>query len=272
MVGAGDLEISIPEDILEGFGDELVPATREDVRYDELVREVIPLKMEDLKALELLGPSKSQSGLQHLRTYHHNIALRLAAGEKPIEICAALSLTPQTITRLMKSSQFMGLVEAYRDKVVSKVVDAAELMSIVNAETLTAIHEKLISNERGEIPLEMLRRIFVDTADRTGHSPIRRSETLARHQHELSDATIEHIKKLHGENTAYSAPTIEATFQRVHEEESANSGAATSIAGAFKPAQEKAPNGKPRSGNGIPAKGCQISADGTLVDSEGRPI
>jgi hypothetical protein len=229
---------------------DLVPSVQ-DGKYSDLVREVVSLEAEDITSLHLDGPVRSQDGLKHIRAFHHIVALRLAAGEKPVQICATMSITPQTVTKLTQQPQFAQLVEDYREGVVQKTVDAFELMSIVNAESLAAIHERLVGENRDEIPLEALRRIMIDTADRTGHSPIRRSETLNRHEHALSGEAITRIKALHAENTAYEAEVVEAEIVATHEEDSADQGAGRSIADAFKPVAEDKTDADPSPGPSV---------------------
>lgn len=230
--------MGLPQELTEDRG--LVPTLSG--KYEELVREVVPLEPQDLEALDLAGPARSQDGLQHIRAYHHMIALRLASGERAVEICAAMSLTPQTITKLAKDPQFGQLVEHYRDKMVSKAVDHFELASMVHAETLLAMHERLVGEDRPTISFESLRRAYESTADRSGHSPVRRSEVLARRQVELSQNTIARIKEQFSEDTAYKAEALHAGVIEAHAEESANSGAGISIADAFEPLAEDAPD------------------------------
>jgi hypothetical protein len=215
----------------------LVTATP-DVSYEGLVREIIPLEKADLEMLDLQGPARSQSGIQHLRAFHHIIALKLAAGERPRDVCLSLSITPQTISKLNKDEQFQQLIELYRGEVVQKVVDSFELMGLVTAESLMALHERLVGDERDSLPVEGLRRIAETFADRTGHSPIRRSETMSRVSHELTSESVRRIKALHSENSAYTPETIEAEVISTREAESQSEGAALSIADAFKPVAE----------------------------------
>lgn len=256
-----DLKIDLPDDLGASL-------SKEELAYSKIVREVMPLEAGDLQALELVGPSRSESGLQHLRTYHHNVAIRLAAGERPIEICAVLAITPQTISRLQKSAQFNDLVESYRERVVSAAVDHVELMGMVGAEALTAIHERLVGGDRDEIPLESLRRIGETMIDRIGLSPVRRSETLSRHTHELSRETINRIKALHGEDSAYEVEPVRSAPDEVHEEDSKSVGAAECIAGAFGTLPKDKANGKSRKGNGISEEGIPLLPAGNVPDSE----
>lgn len=176
--------------------------------FDSLVREVVPLEEGDLQALKESGPSRSQIGLKHIRAYHHMVALRLATGERPVQICAALGITPQTITKLRDSPQFMELVEGFREKLVEKAVDHFELMSLVSAESLTLLHQKLNDEALEDIPFETLRRLTETFVDRIGHSPIRRSESTNRHTHALDSGTIDRIKSLHGARPLYREEAI----------------------------------------------------------------
>lgn len=239
-----DLKVEIDESIL-------VPATPESVKYDEIVREIIPLEESDLEALQLDGPYRSQSGIQHLRAFHHNIALRLAAGEKPVAISASLAVSQQTISRLAKDPHFGELIESYRNKLVDKTVDHFEIAGLVSAEALTAIHERLCGGDRDNISLETLRKLYESSADRTGHSPVRRSETLSRHSLEVSNEVLARIKALHPEDSTYDAEIIESTSVEVHEEESEGAGAAVSISGAFEPVSEDPYEGESSGGEGV---------------------
>jgi len=238
------------EEIQESLRGDLVP-TVQNYRYEELVREVVPLTEFDLQMLQQEGPSRSQSGIQHLRAIHHVVALKLALGEKPVEICSTLTLTPQTISKLQKDEQFSKMVEEYREGLITRAVDTYELMSVLKAETLTAIHERLIGAERDTIPVEGLRRLLETLADRTGESPIRRSETLSRVSHEVTAESIRRIKALHNEDSAYCPETVDAQVVQAHEEESKNNGAAVSIAGAFKPLAEGKTEGEEGGGQGV---------------------
>ena len=231
-------------------------------KYDQLVRELIPLQPSDLDMLRICGPERSVTHLEHLRAYHHMVALKLASGERPISVAASLGISTQTIYRLQNNPQFSKLVEGYREKIVEKTVDHFELMDMCAAEALMAIHERLAGKNREEIPLEALRRSAETLLDRIGHSPIRRSETLNRHQHELGSETIKRIRELHSEDTAYEAPALEAAFEEVHQEESKNSGAAECIAGAFEPVAEAAATREE-------SRGADVSAEDGALSSEG---
>ena len=110
--------------MLDGLAEEIVgelepgdlglAVAEPDPKFEELVRELVPLEAADIATLQLHGPSRSVSGVETLRAFHHAIAIRLAAGERPVEISATLSVTQQTICRLEKEPQFQELVEGYR--------------------------------------------------------------------------------------------------------------------------------------------------------------
>ena len=222
-------------------GGELVPVVQE-AKWQDLVREVVPLVPEDLEALQQAGPARSQAGLQHIRAFHHVIALKLATGERPVQICAALSITPQTITRLQKDAQFQELVEGYREKLVDKAIDHFELMEMVAGECLIAMHEKLVSEEeRPLIGFESLRRTAETLVDRIGHSPIRRSETLNRHEHSITDDSIRRIRDLHAEDTTYEAEIVRESEVKALPEDTGGQVLKLSISDGFKPvAKEEA--------------------------------
>lgn len=195
-----DLELNISdEDLIQGLGT-LSP--------DDLVREIVDLDQEDLLDLDVSGPSKSMATVVHMRAYHHLAALKLACGEKASTVAAALKLTPQTMTRLVQSPQFADLISEYRDKIVDKHLQQVEMMELVNGEAVSAIHEKLIGDERETIPLEALRRLVETFSDRTGHSPIRRSQSVNFSQTQtLSETTLNEIREIHSENVRYIPPS-----------------------------------------------------------------
>jgi len=200
-----------------------------------LIVELVPLEPADLLELSDQGPARSHAQLQHLRAHHHIVALRLAAGERPRDICLSLSLEPQSISRLQNDPQFKLLVKSYQEEIVSKAIDQVELMNLVMVEATSALHEKLADpEERAMIGVDNLRKIIETISDRVGHSPVRRSETVSRNYHELSGNHLHRIKELHKEDTAYQAETIEAQVVSTHEAESESAGAAVSIAGAFR--------------------------------------
>jgi hypothetical protein len=234
--------------------DQLLGSTEEKVDFDDCVREMILLEESDLEALELSGPSRSMAGVQHMRAFHHAIALKLAAGVRPFEICAELAVTPQTVTRLSQDEQFKLLIEGYREKLVDKAIDNFQLMDMVASECLLAMHERVTSSERDEISFEGLRRTAETLVDRTGHSPVRRSESTSRHEHALSASTIDRLKKLHAEDSAYQGEppkAIEAEVISSHEKESKDSGAAPSISDGFKPVAETEASRPSGPGEGI---------------------
>lgn len=208
----------------------------------DLMREAVPLCEADLEALAVRGPEHSQTQIKHIRAYHHMVALRLALGERTMEISAALGLTPQTITKLQSTPQFAELVENYRGQVVQKAVDHVELMSAVSAEALMALHEKLTADDREDIPVETLRRLAETFVDRIGHSPVRRSETANVHRIELDDQRIARIKELHSESRRFTPSetpvTIDAAFSS-HDEAAARQGASGGAAVAFLPVRKE---------------------------------
>lgn len=247
------------EAVLEGLDgvDEQIDAmlTKEDlglttikrVPMEALVRETFPLEKEDLLALKEFGPEHTGAAIQHIRAFHKVVALRLAIGEKPVEICANLAITAQTISRLTRDPQFAQLVEFYQEKVQDKAIDLAEMMSVVGFEALTALHERLVGNERDEISVESLRKIGIDYADRTGHSPVRRTESTSRHYIGIDDLTLQRIKS----SRAESARLVEGELVRAHEEDSENSGATASLAEVVGSLEEKASSGDESEGEGI---------------------
>jgi hypothetical protein len=179
--------------------------------------------------------------------------LKLAAGEKAGVVASALNLTPQTISRLLAQPQFQELVENYRQEFVEQAVDTFQLMRAVSAEAVSAIHERLIGDERDGIPLEALRRIGETFTDRTGHSPVRRSEALnVNASGTITDLALERVKARHGEDARYR-PQLpqQAQLEEDHAQEAADQGAKNSIAEIFKPVAELQVVGPSGKGPGV---------------------
>jgi len=234
---APDIEISLDE--LFSPSAPLVVNTRVE-KPEDLVLETVPLNPVDIAELVNQGPSRSYATVKHTRAYHHIAALRLAAGEKAGVVAAALHLQPQTISRLLQDPQFKDLIEGYREQFVEKSLDTYQLMELITAEAASAIHERLIGDERDSIPLEALRRIGETFSDRTGHSPIRRSESLnVSASGSITDIALERVKQRHGEDVKYSRPQLpQEALEAGHEKEALDQGAKGSIAAVFESVAE----------------------------------
>lgn len=208
---------------------------------DSLVIEAVPLDASDIAELVSDGPSRSYATVQHTRAYHHIAALKLAAGEKAGVVAASLNLKPSTISRLQAQPQFIDLVENYRGQFVEQALDTFSLMKMVSAEAVTALHERLVGDERDSIPLEALRRIGETFADRTGHSPVRRSESInVNASGSITDIALARVKERHGEDAHYHPELSQpAQLEAAHEAESESQGAAASISEIFEPVEER---------------------------------
>ena len=237
MTVAPDIEISL-DDLFSPTSPLVVNTSHIDP--EELIVEVVSLSTDDIDELQQLGTSRSYATLQHTRAYHHIAALRLASGEKAGVVAAALHLTAATLSRLQKAPQFIDLVEYYRGEFIQKSLNTYELMELITTEAATAIHERLIGDERGTIPLEALRRIGETFADRTGNSPIRRSESLnVNASGTISDLGLERVKSRHGEDVKYDRPQLpQQTLEERHAQEALDQGAKGSIAAVFEPVEQ----------------------------------
>jgi len=239
VIGLLDLQLEDLDMGLLAQGPLVVNTSR--IPPEDLIVEAVPLDPADIAELTRGGPSRSYATVQHTRAYHHIAALKLASGEKATVVAASLNLRPSTISRLLAQSQFQELVENYRQEFVNEAVDTFQLMQLVSAEAVSAIHEKLIGDERDQIPLEALRRIGETFADRTGHSPIRRSESLnVNASGNISDLVLERVKKRHGEDARYKPQLSQpAALEASHEKESKDQGAAVSISAIFESVEQE---------------------------------
>jgi hypothetical protein len=207
---------------------------------EELVIETVALSEADVAELIAAGPSRSYATVQHTRAYHHIAALKLAAGEKAGVVARSLNLTPATLSRLQQDPQFIDLVEGYRQEFVNEAVSTFQLMELISMEAASAIHERLIGDERDTIPLEALRRIGETFADRTGHSPVRKSQSLNLNASgKLSDVTLERVKSRHGEDALYRPQGAQPSLEEGHAQEALDQGAKISISAVFEPVAEE---------------------------------
>lgn len=230
-------------------------------RPEEFVREVIPLEREDLAGLFFEGPEHSLPALKELRSLHHIIALKIALGEKQIDIQAQLCVSSGLIARLVNDQQFKELVESYRERMVEKSIDHYQLMALVTGESLSAILERLQGESRDEIPLESLARVAERFADRIGHSPVRRSETLNRVRHELSRETIERIKAVHQEDYRFSGARriLPPALEESHKADSESVGASASVATLLFPPLKREIQLSPEKGPDVSARSDEVS-------------
>lgn len=231
------LELTL-DDIFEPQGPLVVGTSN--IGPDELVLETVPLNAVDIAELIDQGPSRSYATVQHTRAYHHIAALKLAAGVKAGVVANSLHLTASTLSRLQKDPQFRELVEGYREQLVDQTINTFGLMELITKEAALAIHERLIGDERDQIPLESLRRIGETFSDRTGHSPVRRSQALNLHASgSISDLGLQRVKDRHGEDAFYRKELSQPALEEGHAQEALDQGAETSIAAVFEPVEER---------------------------------
>jgi hypothetical protein len=232
------LEISLDE-LFSPEGPLVVSTSLEETK--DLVVEAVSLSEIDIAELVQEGPSRSYATVKHTRAYHHIIALKLAAGEKAGVVARSLNLQPSTISRLLATPQFSELVASYKDKFVQQALDTYTLMEMVTMESVSALHERLIGDERDTISLEALRRISETFSDRTGHSPVRRSQSVNLNASgSISDITLERVKARHGEDAFYDKSQIsQPALEKGHEQEALDQGAQVSIAAVFESVEKQ---------------------------------
>lgn len=173
------------------------------------VKELVELHPDDLAVLRDEGPSHTLPRLQRLRAIHHSIAIRLAGGERPVDISCSLAVSQQTISKLTHDPQFIELVESYRGRFEDRVADTFQLLSAVKVEALNTLLERFEDDsERSQIGIETLRKLVETTADRTGESPIRRSENVHHHKGGLADDLVQRLIDAHAESPEWSQENV----------------------------------------------------------------
>ncbi len=209
------------------------------------MREVIELEPADLQDLLVSGPAHSVPQLKRVRAIHQTVALRLAMGDRPVEIAAKYAITVQSICRLQHDPQFMEMVGQFQEAQVERALDVSAMIGGVSVEALMALAERLEDpEERKNLSTESIRKIAVDMLDRSGNSPIRRSETNARVSHHLDDSLITQIKARHSENNRFErAKNVTGSAESAglvasHEEAAERAGATASISELFSTQRE----------------------------------
>ena len=182
-----------------------------ELQDEDLVLDVRPLDPGDLKAHAEKGPIEPTSVTQRMRTVHHSIARMEAAGVRPPDISRIIGYNANVIYLLHSNPAYQELVAHYEEKADAEAHDLSERIFYAGMDALDALHEKILDPDAA-IPIRELRKITMDLADRSGHSPVKRSERVNYHigltPEELEEAKRGTAKPSTGARTEHvSAPS-----------------------------------------------------------------
>jgi hypothetical protein len=146
----------------------------------EVVRELTGADI----ALLLAQPVSVRNGtqLKRLRDSHHRIAQLIADGVPPVEVARITGYSLSRIYVLLSDPAFKELVSHYREDKSREYVDFHARMAQVGLDYLMEMNHRL-EEEPDKIPLNFLREVVKDLADRTGHAPISKSVNVNVHTH-----------------------------------------------------------------------------------------
>lgn len=148
---------------------------RPEIRLDaEVVRE---LTEADLLVRETLGAGSTLPTIKALRATHHKLAQCLAAfNMSEAEASVSTGYSPSRISILKKDPSFIELLAFYSTQKQDIFVDVTQRMAGVATDTLEVIQERLQDNPESFKAKDLV-EVLKATADRGGHSPVRKSET-----------------------------------------------------------------------------------------------
>lgn len=152
------------------------------------VRELAP---QDLVVLEGTAKGVKAPTLQRIRDIHHQVAMLLAKGVRPVEVSRITGMCQSRISILKADPTFQELLEYYRE--IKQAADVDDLQRI-NMLGRGAVQELLRRMEESpeELADTTLLKLAEFSADRTGKGPTTKNITATA---VLSAADIEALKR-----------------------------------------------------------------------------
>lgn len=145
----------------------------------ELVLGVRPLSAEDLADHAQNGACQPVAMAKRMRFVHHAIARMMATGMKQVEIAAAVGVSETMISLQHRNPAFQELVAFYQEKADKEAFDLGQQIFFAGAEALDVVRDRLQDEDNVQlIPMRELRRLTTDLLDRSGFSPVKRSENV----------------------------------------------------------------------------------------------
>jgi hypothetical protein len=128
-------------------------------------------------------PLTSPPIVQRLREVHQRAARLVAAGKSDVEVGIEVGRSAQRIGDLKRDPAFADLVEYYRTQIEEIDLsgaalayrDYADINDLARGEIIQRLEDP---TKMKDIPIDELRRLMVDTGDRT-HTPIKNATPIA---------------------------------------------------------------------------------------------
>lgn len=143
---------------------------------------------------ELNSQFRRGDGVWRMKIRHHEMARRLAIGERQVDIAREMGVTQSHLSILINTSgMFQELVREYQEVRTSEVMNFDTKIKVAAITSLERLDDVLQDDDTNLSP-DFLRRCTNDLLDRAGHSPVHRSEARIAHLG-LSREDISEIKQ-----------------------------------------------------------------------------
>jgi hypothetical protein len=129
--------------------------------------------------LQAGGTTASGAGvakLKRLRQIHHTIAKLLASGAKNQEVSAMTGMCPSRISILQNDPAFADLMDFYAEREDDRFVDVQNRLESAGLDAVSELHERVIEDPEALATGDLI-DIAKLTLDRSGHSPVKKSES-----------------------------------------------------------------------------------------------
>lgn len=127
--------------------------------------------------------------IQQIRQSHHQLAMLLANGVKPVEVSVMTGYSQSRISILKKDPAFAQLLKYYEGIREGVNVDVLERMKSIGLDALEIIQSRM-DEKPDELPDGTLLKIAELTLDRAGFGP----KSTVKHEHGLDEETLNRIK------------------------------------------------------------------------------
>ena len=159
----------------------------ETIKIDDLDIEA-PVAEPTIISVEVMSREEGQSlqkreitgdggELQRMSERHHTLARLLALGNfTQAKIGSITGYHPSTISILKRSPAFQELLAYYRGMIDENVLDYTDRIAYLTGLTLERLQQQLEENPK--LTPGFLESMFKTLADRSGHGPVNRSQSL----------------------------------------------------------------------------------------------
>ncbi len=149
------------------------------------------LCQDDVDLYKDLDPRKI-GRVQNIKERHHEMARRLALGERQVDVCRDMNFTQTQLSILVNHSEaFQELLAHYRTERTVATMNFEQKISVAAVTSIERLDDLL--QDEDELSPEFVRRCTMDLLDRAGHAPVQRVDK--RVQHGASPALLAAVKQ-----------------------------------------------------------------------------